>query len=153
MGHLTGTNHGDSVNALLNFYQSEADKLEASGSYFMAAVALGAALESALLGYMLVEWAEDNGGELQIPDNVTLDDLIMAAKKFDLLDAVKFQEAEAVPAGSVEDVIQEIQWMRNNVHPAKALRKSFDPATFDAGQYRKLRGIYGTVLDNLLHYL
>lgn len=153
MGHLTGTNHGDSVNALLNFYQSEADKLEASGSYFMAAVALGAALESALLGYMLVEWAEDNGGELQIPDDVSLDDLIIAAKKFDLLNAVKFQDSDAVPARSVEDVIQEIQWMRNNVHPAKALRKSFDPATFDSGQYRRLRGIYGTALDNLLHYL
>ena len=153
MGHLTGTKHGDAVNALLKFYQKEAEKLEASGSYFMAAVALGAALETALLGYMLVEWAEDNGGELQIPDDVGLDELITAAKKFELLNVVQFQETEAVPARSVEGVIQEIQWMRNNVHPAKALRKSFDPASFDANQYRKLRRIYGVVLDNLLHYL
>ncbi len=153
MGHLTGTSHGDAVNALLTFFQNEANKLEASGSYFMAAVALGAALESALLGYMLVEWGEDNGEEFLIPDGVSLDDLILAAKKFDLLNAIKFQEAGTVPARSVQDVVQEIQWMRNNVHPAKALKKSFDPATFDAGQYRKLRGIYGTVLDNLLHYL
>jgi hypothetical protein len=153
MGKLTGTNHGDAANHLMEFYQEQADKLEAAGSYFMAAVALGAALETALLTYMLVEWGEDNRGELEIPDDVALDDLIIAAKKFDLLNAVKFQEAEAVPARSVEDVIQEIQWMRNNVHPAKALRISFDPATFDSGQYRKLRGIYGTVLDNLLHYL
>jgi hypothetical protein len=153
LGHLTGTKHGDAINALLKFYQDEAEKLEASGSYFMAAVALGAALETALLAYMLVEWADDNGGELQIPDDIGLDDLIKKAKSFELLDAVKFQEATGTPARSVEHVIQEIQWMRNNLHPAKALRKSFDPASFDANQYRKIRGIYGAVLDNLLHYL
>jgi hypothetical protein len=33
----------------------------------MAAVALGAALETALLTFMLAEWGEDNGGELKIP--------------------------------------------------------------------------------------
>jgi hypothetical protein len=48
----------------MNFHQDEAEKLEASGSYFTAADALGAALETALLGYMLVEWAEDNGGRI-----------------------------------------------------------------------------------------
>lgn len=154
MGHLTGTSHGDAASRrLMAFYQEQADKLEAAGSYFMAAVALGAALETALLAYMLVEWGEDNGGEFKIPDNVGLDDLIRAAKRFDLLNAVKFHEAEEVPARSVEGVIQEIQWMRNNIHPAKALIKSFDPATFNAGQYRKLRGIYIAVTENLLHYL
>lgn len=153
MGHLTGMKHGDAVSGLLAFYQAEADKLEALGSYFMAAVALGAALETALLGYMLVEWAEDNGGELQIPDDVRLADLIEAAKSFELLDAVKFQEVTGTPDRSVDDVIHQIQNMRNNLHPARALRKSFDPASFDANQYRKLRGIYGAVLDNLLHYL
>lgn len=153
MAHLTGTKHGDAVNALLTFYQTEAEKLEASGSYFMAAVALGAALETALLAYMLVEWGEDNGGELEIPDDVRLVNLIEAAKEFELLNAVKFQELEKTSPHSVEDVIHEIQGMRNNLHPAKALRKSFDPKTFDAGQYRKLRSIYGAVLDNLLHYL
>ena len=63
---LTGTKHGDQVSELLGFYQSEVKKLEESKSYFMAAVALGAALEAALLGYMLVEWDEDNEGELEI---------------------------------------------------------------------------------------
>ena len=153
MGHLTGTQHGDAVSALLKFYQDEAKKLESSGSYFMAAVALGAALETALLGYMLVEWAEDNGGEVQIPDNIGLDDLIKAAKDIELFNAVQFQEATGTPTLSVEDVIQEIQWMRNNLHPGKALRKSFDPTSIDAGQYRKLQGIYSSVLDNLLHYI
>ena len=151
MGKLTGTKHGDAVNALLKFYQNDADKLEVSGSYFMAAVALGSALETALLGYMLVQWDENNR-ELEIPGRIMLGDLIDAAKSFGLLNAIKFQQSEE-NACSVEEVIHEIQEMRNNLHPGKALRNSFDPASFDANHYRKLRKIYGTVLDNLLHYM
>lgn len=153
MGKLTGTKHGDAVNALMKFYQEEADKLEGVGSYFMAAVALGAALETALLAYMLVEWDEDNGGELEIPDRVAMDELIEAAKQFDLLNAVEFQEPGKAVSTSVEDVIQEVQQMRNNIHPGKALRKSFDPSSFGAENYRRIHRIYGTVLDNLIHWL
>jgi hypothetical protein len=76
---LTGTQHGDAVAPLLGYYQDEVKKLEAAKAYFMAAVALGAALEAALLGYMLVEWGDTNGGELKIPSDVSLDDLIQAA--------------------------------------------------------------------------
>jgi len=153
VGILTGTKHGDAVNSLLAFYEDEARKLEAAGSYFMAAVALGTALETALLGYMLVEWGEDNGGELKIPDDVSLNDLIEAADHFELLNAVKFRESELSGEHPVESVIREIQGMRNNLHPAKALRKSFDPASFDAAQYERLRKIYRAVINNLLHYL
>ena len=153
MGKLTGTKHGDEANRLMRFYQEQASKLEAAGSYFMAAVALGAALETALLAYMLVEWGEDNGGELEIPDRVALDELVKAAKKFDLLSAIEYQEAGKIVPCSVEDVIQEIQRMRNNIHPANALRKSFDPSSFGADEYRRLGAIYDMVLDNLLHWL
>ena len=107
MGVLTGTKHGDEASALLGFYQDQAEKLEAGGSYFMAAVALGAALETALLSYMLVEWGEDDGGELKIPDKVSLNDLIEAAKKFDLLGLVKFQEPGVAGKHPVERVIHE----------------------------------------------
>jgi len=93
---------------------------------------------------LLVEWDEDNRGELPIPDDFGLDDLIRVAKRFELLNAIKFQDSTGTPACSAVNVIREIQWMRNNLHPAKALRKSFDSATFDAAQYRK---------DNFLHYL
>ena len=34
----------------------------------MAAVALGAALETALLTFILVEWGEDQVEELEVPD-------------------------------------------------------------------------------------
>ena len=83
-------------------------------------------------------------------DKVTLDDLISAAKQLDLLNAVKFQEASNAHS---ETVIREIQSMRNNLHPAKALRKCFDPSSFDGALYGRLRDIYGTVMDNLLLHI
>jgi hypothetical protein len=153
MALLTGTKHGDTANELMQFYQDEAKKLEAAGSYFMAAVALGAALETALLTFMLVEWDEDNGGELEIPDKVCLDELISAAKSFDLLNAVKFEDSRSQGARSVESVIREIQRMRNNLHAGKALRTGFNPASFGVTQYQRLRDIYGAVMDNLLYHI
>jgi hypothetical protein len=45
-------------------------ELAESGQYFMAAVALGLAVETSLLTYLLVEFGDENGGELQIPDSV-----------------------------------------------------------------------------------
>jgi hypothetical protein len=135
---------------MMEFHQGQARKLKAAEFYFMAAVSLGAALETALLCFYLVEWDEAHG-ETQIPDDVSLDDLIFVAQKFDLLNAVKFQEG--TNAHPVENVIREIQSMRNNLHPAKALRTSFDPASFDAVQYSRLSGIYGAVIENLLHHI
>jgi hypothetical protein len=87
MGKLSGERHGDAAGDLVGFYQSESTKLEASGSYFMAAIALGFALEAAVLAYLLVEWGEDNGPELEVPDSVVFSDLIEAAKELDLLSA------------------------------------------------------------------
>lgn len=153
MGALTGTTHGDQANALLAFYQDQAEKLEKAGLYFMAAVALGAALETALLTYMIVEWGEDNGGELKIPENVSLNDLIAAVNRFELLNAVKFKESELSGSHPVEMVIREIQSMRNNLHPGRALRNSFDPASFDNNKYQRLKKIYLAIMDNLLHNL
>lgn len=132
MGKLTGTKHADDATALVVFYRNQARRLQKSKSYFMAAVALGAALEAALLAVMLVEWDEDNGGELEIPDDVRLHDLIEAAKQFDLLSAAEFKETKKKPPCSVETVIHEIQATRNNLHAARALRKSFNPASLKA---------------------
>ena len=67
MTRLTGTQHGDAANELLGFYQDKVRELENAGQYFMAAVALGFALETAILAYLLVEFGEDNGGELKNP--------------------------------------------------------------------------------------
>jgi len=153
MAILSGTKHGDAANELMVFYQEEAMKLSASGSYFMAAVALGAALETALLAFMLVEWGEDNGGELKIPATISLDDLIDEASEgnFDLLNAVKFKG----PNGdcSVQGVVREIQSTRNNLHAGRCLRKKFNPATFGIKDYERLKKIFGAVTDNLLYHI
>ena len=53
----------------------------------MAAIALGFALETAILTYLLVEFGEENGGELEIPDSVNLSELIEAANEIDMLNA------------------------------------------------------------------
>jgi hypothetical protein len=63
------------------FYQDKANELGESGQYFMAAIALGLALETAVLTYLLVEFGEENGGELEIPDSVNMSELIAAAMR------------------------------------------------------------------------
>jgi hypothetical protein len=83
MGKLTGTRHGDAANELLAFYGDKAQ----SGQYFMAAIALALALETAVLTHLLVEFGEENGGELEIPDSVNMSELIAAANEIDILNA------------------------------------------------------------------
>ena len=68
MGKLTGTKHGDGANELFGFYTEKSRELEKSGQYFMSAIALAFAVETAVLAYLLVEFGEENGGELEIPD-------------------------------------------------------------------------------------
>lgn len=104
---LTGTLHGDAANDLAKFYQEESAKLEASGSYFMAAVALGFALEAAVLASLFVEFGEDNGGELEVPDSVDFHDLIEAAKEIDVLRA-----PQSVPPELADDVEAPSMWRR-----------------------------------------
>ncbi len=72
MGKLTGTRHGDAANDLLAFYNDKVHEVEESGQYFMAAITLALALETAVLTYLVVEFGEDNGGELEIPDSVNM---------------------------------------------------------------------------------
>jgi hypothetical protein len=54
MTKLTGTKHGDAANELLGFYAEKADQLADAGQYFMSAVALAFAIETAVLAYLLV---------------------------------------------------------------------------------------------------
>jgi hypothetical protein len=61
-------------------------ELEEAGQYFMAAVALALALETAVLTYLLVEFGK-KGAELQIPDSVNLSELIEAANEIGVLNA------------------------------------------------------------------
>src|SRR5271165_973926 len=141
MGKLTGTRHGDAANDLMAFYQDKAHELEESGQYFMAAIALGFAIETAVLTYLLVEFGEDNGGELEIPDSVNMSELIAAANEIDVLNApidvpshIGAGDDDAPPKHVARDAVDKIRRFRNLIHPARALKESFDPRTFTIEQ-------------------
>lgn len=116
MGKLTGTRHGEAGNNLLAFYMEKAHELEDSGQYFMAGVALAFALETAILTYLLVEFGEENGGELKIPDSVNMSELIEAANEIDVLNApinipshFGREGDEAPPKHVAKDVVDNIR--------------------------------------------
>lgn len=160
MGKLTGTRHGDAASELLGFYQNKARELEKLGEYFMAALALALALETAVLGYLLVEFGEDNGGELEIPDTVNMSELIEVANEIDVLNApinimshVGDDENSDPPKYVARDVVHKIRKFRNLIHPARALKESFDPSTFTREQLEEFKEMYESVLHSLMYYL
>jgi hypothetical protein len=159
MGKLTGTQHGDAANGLVVFYRDKADELEVSGQYFMAAIALGLALEAAILAYMLVEF-DDNGGELRIPDSVNMSELIAAANEIDVLNApidipshIGAEDDDEPPKHVARDVVDRIRRFRNLIHPARALKESFDPRAFTVEQLKEYREMYESVLHSLIYYI
>jgi hypothetical protein len=157
--NLTGTRHGDAATELFGYYQDKVQELEDSGQVFMAAIALAFALETALLAYLLVEFGEDNGGAIQIPHNVNMNELIEAANEIDVLNApidipsLIFGNAEDAPQPKhvAKDVVDKIRLFRNVIHPARALRDSFDPRTFTSEQLQELKDMYESVIHSL-HY-
>lgn len=156
MAKLTGTKHGDAANDLLDFYQGKAKELEEAGQFFMAAVALGLALECAILAYLLVEFDEDNGGELEIPHSIGLAELIGAANSIEVLDAPA-RGPTAAPRGrgsrTPTRAAESLRRARNMIHPARALREGFDPRKFTRRQLREHKAMYKFVIDSLLRNL
>lgn len=158
MGKLTGSRHGDAANDLLLFYTDKFHELEDSRQYFMAAVALGLALESAVLTYLLVEFGEENGGELEIPDSVNMSSLIEAANEIDVLNAPinipsHVREDEKPPKYIAKDVVDKIRKFRNLIHPARALKESYDPRTFSLEHLKEFKEMYESVMHSLMYYL
>ena len=158
MGKLTGTRHGDAANELLAFYQDEVLALEESGQYFMAAIALAFALETAILTYLLVEFGEDNGGELEIPDSVNMSELIAAANEIDVLSSPIDIQSHATDDGTypkhlAKDVVDRIRRFRNLIHPARSLKESYDPRTFKREQLNEFKEMYESVMHSLLYFL
>ncbi len=158
MGTLTGTRHGDSANDLLQFYQEKVHELEQSGQYFMAGIALALALETAVLTYLLVEFGEENGGELEILDSVNMAALIAAANEVDVLNApinipshVGDEDDESPPKHVAKDVIDKIRRFRKLIHPARALSEAYDPKTFTVEQLNEFKEMYESVLHSLLY--
>ena len=160
MGKLTGSVHGDAANELLGFYSDKVHELEESGQYFMAAIALGFALETAILTYLLVEFGEENGGELEIPDRVDLGQLIEAANDIDVLNApinipshANEDENGERPRHVAKEVVDKIRKFRNLIHPARALKEQYDPRTFTREQLQEYKEMYESVTHSLLYYI
>jgi hypothetical protein len=161
MTKLTGTQHGDAANELLGFYRDKANELEDAGQYFMAAIALAFALETAVLAYLLVEFGEDNGGELEIPASVNMAELIEAANEIDVLNAPinipslvgGDDEDNSLPKHVAKDVIDKIRRFRNLIHPARALKDAYDPRSFTRADLREFRDMQESVIHSLLYYI
>ncbi len=158
MVKLTGTQHGDAANELMRFYQDKSYELEEAGQYFMAAIALGLALETAVLTYLLVEFGEENGGELKIPHTVNMSELIEVANEIDVLTAPinipsLVGDDDAPPKHVAKEVVDKVRQFRNLIHPARALKEAFDPRTFTAQQLEGLKEIYASVLHSLMYNL
>lgn len=158
MGKLTGTRHGDAANALLAFYADKTLELEKSGQYFMAAIAPGFALETAILPYLLVEFGEDNGGELEIPDSVNMSELIGAANEIDVPNALvnvpsHVEDDGSLPKHIAKDVVDKIGQFRNLIHPARALKENYDPRTFTRDQLHEFKEMYSSITHSLFYYL
>jgi hypothetical protein len=126
----------------------------------MAAIALAFALEAAVLTYLLVEFGEENGGELEIPDSVNMSELIKEANAMDILSApinvpshVNEEEEKAFPKRVAKDVINKIRRFRNLIHPARALKEAYDPRTFTPEELAELKDIYESVMHSLLYNL
>jgi hypothetical protein len=158
MSKLTGSIHGDAANDLLGFYSDKVTALENAGEYFMAAIALGLAVETAILTYLLVEFGEENGGELEIPDSVNMSELISAANEIDVLNAPIYIPSHAgdddtPPKHIAKDVVDKIRRFRNLIHPACALREGYDPRAFTREQLEEFKDMYSSITHSLLYYL
>jgi hypothetical protein len=158
VGKLTGTQHGGAANVLFAFYTDKAQELEEAGQYFMAAIALAFGIETAILTYLLVEFGEENGGELQIPDDVNFFDLINAANEIDVLSAPidtpsHVRDDDQNPKHVAKEVVDRIRKFRNLIHPAAALRKSYDPRTFTKEDLAEFKDMYESVAHSLLYYI
>lgn len=149
MGKFTCTQHGDQANALVTYWRQRHEHEAEQEQWFMAALALGFALEAILYGYFII-WSGDDKGDAakdeRIPVRWDLNELLGQAKQFDLLSAAKFKDEFGDHA--VQDVVHEIRDIRNNVHAGVALRNNFDPATFKKQDYLRLARIFDAVIAN-----
>lgn len=158
MSKLTVTIHGDAANELMSFYIDQAKSLESLGHFYMAAVALALAAETAVLVYLLVEFGDDNGGELRIPSSIGFADLLDAADEIGVLRAPidcpsHVRDDDKHPKYLAKDAVDKIRAFRNLIHPARALKEGWDPRTFDQSKMDELWEMSESVTHSLMYYL
>lgn len=149
MAKFTCTDHADLANKIAAYWREQTERQIKAEEWFMAALALGSALEAMLYAYFII-WTGDDGNDpakdQKIPANLALFNLIEEAKQADLMVAAKFKDEFGEHA--VEGVINDIQHMRNNVHAGVALKNNFDPSKFPKGEFMRLQGIFLAFLDS-----
>lgn len=155
---LTGTYHGDAANQLFAFYQEQAQALANNDHFFMAAVALAMALEANVLAYLLVEFGEDNGGEIEIADSANMSQLLEIANELGVLSAPinipsHLYDDGRRPKHLAKDVAEKIRKFRKLLHPARSIQQGFDPKEFTQSQYNEYEEMYESVLHSLLYYI
>jgi hypothetical protein len=124
----------------------------------MTAIALAFAVETAVLTYLLVEFGDDNGGELQIPSNIGFYDLVDAAHEIDMLCAPidvpsHVRDDGQRPKYIAKDAADKIRLFRNLIHPARALKEGYDPKTFTRDQLEEFWDMSESIVHTLMYYL
>jgi hypothetical protein len=107
---------------------------------------------------MLVEFGEENGGELEIPDSVRMSDLIDAANGVDVLNAPidgpsHVREDDRPPKHAAKDVVEKFRKFRNLIHPGRALKDGYDPRKFTRDDFEELKEMYDSITHSLMYYL
>lgn len=147
MPHFTSTKHGNLATDLTKYWLKQNERETKAKQWFMAALAIGCALEALLYGYFIIWGGDaDPSKDEQIPDNLVLNDLLDAARQIDILTPIKFKDKFG--AHAVQNVVNEIRHMRNNIHAGVALRKNFNPAKFRKKDYLRIERIFAVVMDN-----
>lgn len=161
MAKLTGIKHADAAQRLLDFYVDKSFELEKSRQYFMAAIALAFALETAILTYFLVElYDEKEDDDIKIPDSVGMADLVQLAEDLDVLNApiniplhTRGDRGRRRPRHIAREAVRNINRFRRLIHPAHSLKRSYDPRTFRKAHLKEFRDMYESVIHSLLYHL
>ena len=87
-----------------------------------------------------------------------MSELIATANEIDVLNAPinvpsHAGEDESPPKHIAKDVVVKIRRFRNLIHPARALKESFDPRTFTHEHLTQFIEMYDSVMHSLLYYL
>jgi hypothetical protein len=57
------------------------------------------------------------------------------------------------PKYVARDVVDRIRRFRNLIHPARALKETFDPRAFTVEQLKEFKDMYESVLHSLMYYI
>ena len=95
---------------------------------------------------------------MEIPDSVGFRELIEAANALDVLSAPidipsHVGKGDGRPKRVARDVVDKIRNFRNLIHPARALKESYDPGNFTLEQLEEFKEMYRSVTHSPMYFL